>query len=238
MKAILKNTILLTTASIILVSSAYASRKRTDTDYDSNYYESEGAIIMKFRGQGIFAKSKPKKYPEIKKSPKVKEGNFITNGYGIQGATSIFFTDNFGAELGLSAMIFRTSDSALKAAQANYGNQTIEMKRKNTVGIPLELLGQYHIAPYGALRPYLGAGYHYTYFWTQSRQFKVSSTHGYVGQVGMDFVLTDDSMINIDLKYYKMQPKVTYKKSFIGKDVSGRAHINPIVFSVGMGFKF
>lgn len=238
MKSKLKFTLLACAASLALSSSAFAARKKADTDYDSNYYESEGAILMKVRGMGIFAQSKPKKYPKITKTTPAKEGNFITNGVGVNGSAAIFFTDNFGAELGLSAMLLRTSDSALRAAQVNYSNSTVEMKRKNVVGIPLEFLLQYHVAPYGAIRPYAGLGYNFTYFWTQSRQFKIGTSNGPVFQAGLDFVLSDDSMINVDVKRYTMQPKVTYKSAFIDSDISGKAKIDPLVISVGMGWKF
>jgi outer membrane protein len=240
MKSKMKFILLVTAASLAISGNAYSAKKRSDTDYDSNYYESEGAILMKIRGMGIFAKSKPKKYPAITNNPATKEGNFITNGFGIQGSTSIFFTDNFGAELGLSAMLFKTSNSAIKAAQANYGTSTSDLKRKNVVGIPLELLAQYYVAPFGAIRPYVGAGYNYTYFYTQSRQFKVGTSHGPVFQAGVDFVLNDDSMINVDIKRYSMQPKVTYKSGWLGTrlNVPGKAKIDPVVVSVGMGWKF
>lgn len=240
MKSKVKFALLTCAASLVLTSGAEAARKRSDTDYDSNYYESEGAILMKLRGMGIAAKSKPKKYPPATNSPKVKEGNYIVNGIGLQGATSIFFTDHFGAELNLGAMLLRTSSGALKAAQANYGNISTTRKRKNVVAIPLDILGQYHLAPYGALRPYVGAGYNYTYFYTQSRQVKVATSHGFVVQAGLDFVLTDDSMINVDVKRYQMQPKVTYKQALLGngRTKSGKAKIDPIVVSVGMGWKF
>lgn len=239
MKSKIKFIALLASASIAFASVASA-RARSNTDYDSNYYESEGALLMKVRGMGVIAKSKPKKFPAKTANPTKKDENFIKNGIGIQGSTAIFFTDNIGAELGLGAFLFRTSDSALKAAQYNFGDGAgSNIKRKNAVGIPLELLMQFHVAPYGALRPYIGAGYHGTYFWTQSRQFKMGNAHGPVFQAGLDFVLNDDSMINIDVKHYSMQPKVTYKRPFIGgRDVSGRAKIDPWVVSVGMGWKF
>lgn len=239
MKSKIKFALLACAASVAFSGSAYSERKRSDTDYDSNYYESEGAILMKVRGQGIFARSKPKKYPPITNNPKVKEGNFIVNGIGLGGSAQIFFTDHFGAEMALSSMLLRTSDSALKAARANYGTSTSDLKRKNTIALPLELLAQYHPAPYGAIRPYAGVGYHYTYFWTQSRQFKIGTSNGYVLQAGVDFVLNDDSVINVDLKRYSMQPKVTYKRNYLGnRDVSGKAKIDPFVVSVGMGWKF
>lgn len=238
MKSKLRIAMLAFAASIAFTGSSFAAKKRSANDYESNYYESEGAILMKVRGMGVMAKSKQKKFPAPQKNPPMKTDNLFVNGMGIQGSAAIFFTDNFGAELGLSAMILRSSNSALKAAQYNYSNSKADNKPKDTTAIPLEVLAQYHVAPFGAIRPYVGAGYNYTYFHTQSRQYKVGSSHGYVAQIGVDFVLNDDSMINFDVKSYKMEPKLTYRKALLGRDLSGKAKIDPIVVSVGMGWKF
>lgn len=240
MKSKIKVTMLACAASILASSSSFAAKQRSANDYESNYYESEGAILMKVRGMGVLTKSKQKKFPDPSKNPPEKEGNLFTNGIGMQGSAGIFFTDRFGAELGLSAILLRSSNSALKAAQANYGVASPDNKPKDTTAIPLEILGQYHPFPYGAIRPYVGAGYNYTYFHTQSRQYKLGASHGMVGQIGVDFVLNDDSMINLDLKTYQMEPKLTYKKGLLGgnREVKGKAKINPVVLSVGMGWKF
>jgi len=226
-------------ATSILFGANVFAKSRAKNDYDSNYYESEGPVIMKVRGMGAITKSAPKKYPEPTNSPATKPGNLIKNGIGLQGATSIFFTDHFGAELGFGGILFKVSDSALKAAQKNYGTSTANMKKKDLFGIPMELLAQVHAAPYGAIRPYAGLGYNGTYFFTQSKQLKAASSFGPVYQLGVDFVLNDDSMINIDVKQYTMEPKVTYKSNFLGNaDVSGKQKINPLVISVGMGWRF
>ncbi|MGV2432784.1 MAG UNVERIFIED_CONTAM: OmpW family protein [Rickettsiaceae bacterium] len=167
--------------------------------------------------------------------------SFFTNGYGLTGASTVFFTDHVAAELSAGVYVLRTSNSAINNAQYNYGNSGTQMKRKDVYGVPLDLTLQFHVAPFGAIRPYVGAGYNGTYMYVQSRQFKIGHTHGPVLQAGLDFVMNDDSVINIDVKRYSWSPKVTYTDGFLGARTgakSGRVKFEPVVVSLGFGLKF
>jgi outer membrane protein len=234
---------ILTSVCIFANSVQAKSDMPGDNDYASNYYAAEGSILFKLRAMGIISKSKAKNFPPVRNKPGVSPGNFISNGYGAEGTTTVFFSDNIGAELGLGVSIFKTSSSALKAAQTNYGRSTLLMKRKDVYGIPLSLMVQYHIAPFGAIDPYLGLGYQGIYFFTKSREYKLGNAHGPAFQVGLDFKLRDDTVFNIDVKRYNLQPKLTYGSKFLGfsdsvQPISGKIKIDPIIVSVGLGFKF
>ncbi len=220
--------------------AAKANIPADNNDYESNYYQAEGSILFKIRAMGIISKSKAKNFPKPTTTPAKGHGHFISNGYGIEGTTTVFFTDNIGAELGLGVAVFKTSTSATKAANYNYGNSGVTMKRKDAYGIPLTLMGQYHIAPFGAIDPYVGVGYQGMYFFTKSRQYKLGNAHGPVFQVGLDFKLRDDTVFNIDVKRYSLAPKLTWSERFLnrGQPVSGKVKIDPVIVSVGLGFKF
>jgi outer membrane protein W len=229
------------TSVCLLASSVQAKSDMPEgNDYESNYYASEGSILFKLRAMGIISKSKAKNFPPQKAKPAMGFGHFITNGYGFEGTTTVFFTDNIGAELGLGVTVFKTSSSAQRAAQHNYGSGFIPMKRKDVYGIPLSLMAQYHIAPFGAIDPYVGLGYQGVYFFTKSREYKLGNAHGPAFQVGLDFKLRDDTVFNIDVKRYNLQPKLTYSQTFLGRNppVSGKVKIDPIIVSVGLGLKF
>jgi outer membrane protein len=232
------------TSACLLASSVQAkSDMPGDNDYESNFYAAEGSILFKLRAMGIMSKSKAKNFPPAINKPGVSAGHFISNGYGAEGTTTIFFTDNIGAELGLGLAVFRTSGSASRAAQVNYGNGKVVLKRKDVYGIPLSLMAQYHIAPFGAIDPYVGLGYQGMYFFTKSREYKIGNSHGPAFQVGLDFKLRDDTVFNIDVKRYNLQPKLTYTNKFLGRPdnlqpISGKVKIDPVIVSVGLGFKF
>jgi outer membrane protein len=99
---------------------------------------------------------------------------------------------------------------------------------------------QYRFAEEGAVRPYLGAGLHYTILSIQP--VVVNSTYaidrsnlGYVLQGGLDVRLTRGWFVNADLRYLgNLQPQVT---------IDGGTHritgyINPLLFSVGVGIRW
>lgn len=220
-------------------STFASSSSAKNNDYDSNYYKEEGSILFKFKGAAIAAKGKLKGLPKSNAARPTNVPALVSNGYGVDGSASVFLAPNIAAEFDLGLYGYKTSASALNAISANYGNNSSN-KKKNVYAIPMALLFQYHIAPYGAIRPYVGAGYQYTYMLSKAAQFTIENGHGYALQAGVDFAMTDDTVISLDVKRYQLTPKVKFKKSFLGTstDMSAKAKINPVIISLGMGWKF
>lgn len=244
------------TAVVILglSTSSFAAKKDMDddyntNDYDSAYYENEGRVVFKIRASGIASNAKQKSLPAPtsnrgKASP---QGNsaFIENGYGLEGATVIFFGDNVGAELSTGVNVYNVSSAAIGQVGYNYSDTAAQGKKKRLYSIPLNLTMQWHFAPFGAIRPYVGAGYNGTYFITTAKEYKIKSTTGPVVQLGVDFVMTDDALISLDVKKTFLKPKVSYKQSYLGTNSLGVANtaratvpVSPLVISVGLGWKF
>lgn len=238
------------TAMVILSlsTSSFALTKDLDDDYDakdygSTSYEDEGMVVLKIRGSGIVSKAKQKALPAPtsnrgKASP-AGNSSFIENGYGVEGATLIFFGDNIGAELSTGLNVYNASNSAVGEVGYNYSDTAVQGKRKRLYAIPLNLTLQWHFAPFGAIRPYAGGGYNGTYFITKAKEYKIKSTTGPILQLGVDFVMTDDTLINVDVKKLWLKPKVSYKRSYVdANSVKTTVPINPLIISVGFGWKF
>jgi outer membrane protein len=230
---------ILITAIFLIAGSAFADNHN---DYDANYYEDEGALLFKIRGFYVNAPTKIKTAPI---NGTEKPGDLVQNGYGFDTATTYFFTDNIATELSLGLGLLKTKSSALNKAAAAYGNGTGSPGKKNDIFfVPLAATLQYHIAPFGAIRPYIGAGYHGSYLYTRSKAIKVQPGHGAVLQAGIDFMAKDDTFITFDIRQYILKSKVTFKKGFLfpnnaaAKDVSSKVDYNPLVISFGVGFKF
>lgn len=230
---------------VCLSTTAFAvpsfAAKEAD-DYDSGYYKEEGSLLFKARASGIFSKSKFKGLPTARNTPSVSVGSLISNGYGIEGTTTVFFHKNIAGELGVGLQLYKTSASAISAISNNYSATPASGsgKKKNIYAVPTSLMLQYHIAPYGAIRPYVGAGYQYTWILSKSKQFTINNGNGYALQAGVDFALSDDTLISLDVKRYQLEPKVKFKSSFLGtgREFAAKVKINPIIVSVGMGWKF
>lgn len=219
--------------------SSFAADDATE-DYDSGYYENEGRIHFKGRLVGILSHAKQTRLPAptsaVGKASPMSPGHFIANGFGGEVATTLFFGDRVAAELGLGLAVYKVANPAVKAISHNYGTGRDPGKRKKIYALPLTFTMQYHIAPFGAIRPYVGAGYAGTYLFSKAREFKIKSSHGAVIQAGVDFVMTTDMTFNIDVKKYALSPKLTYKKDYGG--VSPKLKVDPWVIGVGMGIKF
>lgn len=225
-------------ASIFLIiNAAFAS------DYDADYYEDEGELLFKIRGFYVHSPSKLKNLPSSVAN-KEKPGSIVENGYGFDTATTFFFTDNIATELSLGLSMLRVKNSALEKVGSSFGNEAKSPGKKNEIYfVPLAATLQYHVAPFGAIRPYVGAGYHGAYMYTRSKAIKVATGHGAVAQVGIDFISKDDNLFTFDIRQYFLKSKITFKKGFLfpndpnASDISSKVNWNPLVVSVGFGFK-
>jgi len=135
---------------------------------------------------------------------------------------SYFFNKNIAAELILTwpqKMTLNAGNTAIGSFKA----------------LPPTLLLQYHFDGL-PVKPYLGAGINYTKFSSISLPAGVSmdgSSWGGALQVGVDIPLKDNLYLNLDLK-----------KVWMGTDVyvsgvnSGSLNVNPLLWGVGLGWRF
>jgi outer membrane protein len=239
---ILKNLIL---ASVVSFSTVALASKPNDTksnDYYANYYEDEGSLLFKIRGFYVATNSKINNFSPSSPNPNASKPSSLANsGYGFDTAMTIFVTNNIAAEISLGFGFYKTKSSDLSTVAVAYGNPNAATGKRNQIFMfPVTFTAQYHIAPFGAIRPYVGAGLSGTYMYTRSHAIKATSGFGPVLQTGMDFVAKDDTLFNLDIKQYFLKSKVTFKKGFLGtnKDVTSKVTLNPLVISAGIGFKF
>lgn len=236
---------LLIASTIFLASTNTFAAESKGTDYYPDYYENEGDLLFKVRGFYAATSGKASGLPApTNPGANGAPGSLIQNGLGFDTATSFFFTNNFAVELSLGLIYYNIKGATLDAIFTNYGTGTNNnKKKKNIYSVPASATLQYHIAPYGAIRPYVGGGFHGTYMSTQSKQFKIRNAYGAVVQAGVDFVGRDDTIINFDVRQFFLESRIKYKSTFLNTqnttgDVSSKLKLNPILISVGVGFKF
>ncbi|KRW57854.1 OmpW/AlkL family protein [Pseudomonas sp. TTU2014-080ASC] len=97
-----------------------------------------------------------------------------------------------------------------------------------------------------AFQPYVGAGINYTWFFdtelTSAAEGKgfngldMQDSWGMAFQVGADYMLTDNIMINAQLRYIDIDTKGT--TSYGGEKVKVDVDVDPMVYMVGLGYKF
>ena len=103
--------------------------------------------------------------------------------------------------------------------------------------LPPTLTAQYHFAPAAQLDPYLGAGVNYTTFSkVDLGNGTISLDHssfGYALQGGVDYKLTKNWSLNLDVKYVEMRSNV-----YAGGATVSNIQINPWLIGVGVGYRF
>jgi len=117
----------------------------------------------------------------------------------------------------------------------------------NTWVLPPTLTLQYHFAPDGKVRPYLGAGINYSVFYSAkatpslnaalgATKVKLGDSVGYALQAGVDIPVSKKVFVNFDIKYIDM--KTTARLTSGATIRTSRVKIDPIVAGMGIGFRF
>ncbi len=149
-------------------------------------------------------------------------------------------TDNWGVEL-LAATPF-THNMRIK------GTGAIDGKLGSRKILPPTLSAVYYpLDSKSAFQPYVGAGINYTLFFDEKlsseakekgfTNLNVRNTWGWAAQIGADYMLTDNVMLNGQVRYIDMDTT-----AYVGVKDAGRAKVNvnvkPWVYMVGLGYKF
>jgi len=236
---ITKNLLLL---AICLVTSSATFAQDKAKDYDAGYYENSGDLLFKVFATYSKLNSDLKKLPEPTNSGVSKPSELAKNGYGINASTTYFFAEHIAAELSTGVSQVKVKASTINNIYNAYKSRrapAAPAKNKSVYSIPMIAMLQYHIAPYGGFRPYLGLGYHWNYFLTRSSAMKLSIGHGAVLQAGVDLFAKDDTFITIDVKKYLLKTKVAFLSSFLGtsNDLKSQIQLNSTSVSLGIGFR-
>lgn len=154
---------------------------------------------------------------------------------------------NWGVEL-----ILGYSDHTVtlhkSAASAVSGLLSGSMDVIDTKVLPPTLTLQYHFAPDSNIRPYVGLGVNYTYFFDEDvpgdsavtvagDKVKLESSWGLAAQVGVDVAINDDWFFNADMKYIDIDTKAKFSGIAAGS-AAINADIDPFVFGIGVGRRF
>ena len=113
--------------------------------------------------------------------------------------------------------------------------------------LPPTLMAQYYFLDNSSkFQPYAGIGVNYTTFFNNKfndtgRAAGLSDLHvkdswGVAGQLGMDYQINQNWMLNTSLWYMDINTKVKFKAN--GDQQSIKTNINPWVFFFGVGYSF
>ncbi len=152
-------------------------------------------------------------------------------------------TDNIGVEL-LAATPFthNVGVSGMPGPFAGLNGKLGELKHLP----PTLSVVYYPLDKASAFQPYAGLGINYTWFFdteltgaAEDKGFSgldLDDSWGLAYQLGMDYMLTDNVMLNAQVRYIDIDTKGT--TSFGGREVEVDVDVDPFVYMVGLGYKF
>ncbi|BET96923.1 outer membrane protein OmpW [Xenorhabdus taiwanensis] len=165
-------------------------------------------------------------------------GSFGVNNNTQLGLTfGYMITDNIGIEL-LAATPFQHKVSLPKAGEI------AEVKH-----LPPTLMAQYYFgSSENEFRPYVGIGVNYTTFFSEKftnnetvkgaklNSLDLKDSWGIAGQVGLDYQLNKNWMLNTSLWWMNIETDVKFKVG--DADQKYKTRLDPWVFMFGVGYSF
>ncbi|MFH7566092.1 OmpW family outer membrane protein [Oceanimonas smirnovii] len=141
---------------------------------------------------------------------------------------SYMVTDNWGVEL-LAATPFSHSVEL-------GGTEVAKVKH-----LPPSLMAQYYFGnAQSKVRPYVGAGVNYTFFFDEEGKGPLSGTNvkaddswGLAAQAGLDMKVTDNLFVNGSVWYMDIDTDVSVNGAHVDN-----TNIDPIGLMVGLGYRF
>ena len=195
----------------------------------------QGDIIVRVRAIDVIPQEDSGSILPSLPASSVKVNNTVTPEIDF----TYMVTNNVGVEL-----IAATSRHTITGVGPTVGG--VDVMATNV--LPPTLTAQYHFAPDGKVRPYVGAGINYSTFFNSkptsdfvsaagATKIKMKDSFGWALQAGVDVPLNDRMFLNFDAKYIKIDTKATLTTANLGTQ-SVKVDLNPIVIGVGVGVKF
>ncbi|MDH2436230.1 outer membrane protein OmpW [Pokkaliibacter sp. MBI-7] len=162
------------------------------------------------------------------------------------------FRINNDTQLGLTFTYMLTDNWGVELVAASPFKHNIGLKATGDIAsakhLPPTLLGQYYFGQADSkVRPYVGLGVNYTFFFDEEfnqtgknaglSNLDLDSSVGLAAEAGVDVMVTDKWFANAAVWWMDIDTKANF-------DVAGGGHqsidtsIDPIVFMLGVGYKF
>ena len=204
-------------ASCLLGMGLAASQARAESGDEMNGIHA-GDVLVRLRAISII--------PNVSTNNTLSALNVnVNNAIVPELDLTYMIRDYLGVEL-----ILGTSRHQLTSSLGNLGGVNV---------LPPTLLLQYHFNHQGRIRPYLGAGVNYTYFYNNGLNVNgqpISITNHSFGpavQAGVDVQITKSLLVNADIKKIWMRTDAS-----LGGASLGRLDIDPVVVGLGVGMRF
>jgi outer membrane protein len=183
-------------------------------------------------------------------APNEDSGAIHAGGAALAGTKATLDSDT---QLGLNFAYMLTNNVAIELLAAtpfthNVGTKGLDgLKLGEVKQLPPTLSALYYpMESSSVFQPYVGLGINYTWFFDDKlsneaeaagfRGLDMKDSWGVSGQVGMDYMLSDNLMINGQVRYIDIDTTGT---TYAGDTkVKVNVDVDPWVYMVGLGYKF
>ncbi len=194
-----------------------------------------GDVLIRVRGILVAPNESSSGITPAFPAEKVKVGNSVM--------PEVDFTYMLSKRIGAELILATTKHDA----SGRTGTTGSIGKLASTWVLPPTLTLQYHFAPDGPIRPYVGVGANYTIFYSEKAskgleaavgQTSVSmkSSFGYALQAGVDVPLSERTFVNLDVKYIDMDTTARLSTTAAGVQRT-RIHLDPLIIGIGFGMR-
>ena len=155
----------------------------------------------------------------------------ISNAYVPELDLTWFFTKNIAVEAIAAIAPHSVDATGTSLGKVDLGNVWL---------LPPTVLLQYHHPLPNGFKPYVGAGVNYTVFFNEDApggtvtDIDYENSFGWALQFGVDYMLDDHWLLNLDVKKVFLDTDVNINNGAIRADVN----IDPWIVGVGIGYRF
>lgn len=170
-------------------------------------------------------------------APKSNNGKLVNNTLAVDVGNNLrptitgeyFIADNLGIEV-IAALPFQHDININGLGKVG-----------TTKHLPPTVSVQYHFGEVdGKIKPFVGAGVNYTWFYSEKTQgalagndLRLGNSWGAALHAGVDFALSEKSAIRVDARWIDIDSKVKLNKSPIGT-----VNVDPLVYGASYVMKF
>ncbi len=168
----------------------------------------------------------------------------VDSGASLTINGTYMFTDNWALDI-LGALPF-SHDIAVSSSDL-----AGDLPLGETKHLPPTVSVQYHFTPEAAFQPYVGLGLNYTTFFDEEvtseavgvgvTDISLDDSFGLALQVGADFEINEQWLVNVDLRYIDIETDATLTTNdgtTVGSLDAGTVEIDPLVYSISIGYRF
>jgi outer membrane protein len=128
-----------------------------------------------------------------------------------------------------------------------FGTATDGLTLAEVSHLPPTVSALYYFDSNSNFKPYVGVGVNYTIFWDEEfkdapeslgfNDLDLDGSFGFSWQIGADYYFDKNWSINATVQFIDIDSKATFK---IGDDITGSSQVNidPMVYSIMLGYKF